>query len=106
MTAPTPEPTARLASLEVQNVLGISLAEICFDPQAGLVVIGGENGAGKSSLLRAVAMLLGGARLGVDLPIRRGNMPDVLTEIADTSADEILEEAVEDTKRLAAGGRR
>jgi DNA repair exonuclease SbcCD ATPase subunit len=52
----------RLVRAEVQNVLGIRLAEVKFDPDGGLIVIGGENGAGKSSLLDALRWALDGSK--------------------------------------------
>ena len=53
---------ARLVRAEVQNVLGIRLAEVTFDKDGGLLVVGGENGAGKSSLLDALRWALDGVK--------------------------------------------
>jgi len=54
--------SAHLVRAEVQNVLGIRLAEVKFDADGGLIVIGGENGAGKSSLLDALRWALDGVK--------------------------------------------
>jgi len=54
--------SAHLIRAEVQNVLGIRLAEVKFDADGGLIVIGGENGAGKSSLLDALRWALDGVK--------------------------------------------
>lgn len=54
--------STRLVRAEVQNVLGIRIAEVKFDPDGGLIVIGGENGAGKSSLLDALRWALDGSK--------------------------------------------
>jgi DNA repair exonuclease SbcCD ATPase subunit len=54
--------SAHLIRAEVQNVLGIRLAEVKFDPDGGLIVVGGENGAGKSSLLDAIRWALDGVK--------------------------------------------
>lgn len=54
--------STRLVRAEVQNVLGIRLAEVKFSPDGGLIVVGGENGAGKSSLLDALRWALDGSK--------------------------------------------
>lgn len=56
------EGTARLVRAQVSNVLGIKLAEVKFGADGGMVVIGGENGAGKSSLLDALRWALDGVK--------------------------------------------
>lgn len=56
------EGTARLVRAQVSNVLGIKLAEVKFSADGGMVVIGGENGAGKSSLLDALRWALDGVK--------------------------------------------
>jgi len=53
---------ARLIRAQVSNVLGIKLAEIQFSADGGMVVVGGENGAGKSSLLDALRWALDGVK--------------------------------------------
>ena len=55
-------PASRIIRAEVQNVLGIRLAEVRFDAEGGLTVVGGANGAGKSSLLDAIRWALDGER--------------------------------------------
>ncbi|MDD5542930.1 MAG: AAA family ATPase [Acidobacteriia bacterium] len=53
---------ARLVRAQVSNVLGIKLAEVKFQADGGMVVVGGENGAGKSSLLDALRWALDGVK--------------------------------------------
>lgn len=53
--------TAKLATLQVENFMRIRAAFVEFTPD-GLTVIGGKNGEGKTSFLRAVAYLFGGAK--------------------------------------------
>jgi len=49
----------QLIKLQVENVMRIKLARI--RPQGSVVVVGGKNGHGKSSLLKAIGWLLRGA---------------------------------------------
>ena len=51
-----------LRSLRIRNLAVIEAVEVEFDP--GFNVLTGETGAGKSILVEAVGLLLGGARLG------------------------------------------
>lgn len=67
---PPARPTGRIVRLEVENFKRISALDIT--PTGNLVVIGGDNGAGKSSVLDAVACLFGGADELPDVPVRLG----------------------------------
>lgn len=62
----------RVVSIEAQNIMRLTAIEIAWDKDASTLVVGGANGAGKSSVLNAVAMALGGAALCPEEPIRRG----------------------------------
>jgi hypothetical protein len=55
-----------------ENVKRIKAVEVVPKKDASMVVIGGENDAGKSSLLDAIEMALGGARRHPAEPLRRG----------------------------------
>lgn len=60
-----------IAALEVENVKRIRCARV--DPGANeMVVVGGENESGKTSLLDAIAGAVGGAKLCPQEPLRRG----------------------------------
>lgn len=61
---------SRIVRLESENVKRISAVEIT--PQGQLVVIGGNNGAGKSSVIDSIEWALGGKSHVEDMPIRRG----------------------------------
>jgi len=61
----------KIISLEVENIKRISAAYVAADGQP-IVTIGGRNGQGKSSLLDAIAMALGGKRLCPQEPLQRG----------------------------------
>jgi len=79
----TQQQKSRLVRAEVQNVLGIRLAEVKFDPDGGLLVVGGENGAGKSSLLDALRWALDGTKpKGKELLKRGAEKGTVVVELA------------------------
>lgn len=59
-----------IIQLEAENVKRLKAVRI--RPAGPLVVIGGNNGQGKSSVLDAIAMALGGARSFPDVPVRVG----------------------------------
>jgi hypothetical protein len=60
----------RIVQLEVENLERIK--HIKVRPTKGLVVIGGENEQGKTSLLNAIAYALGGKAKMSAVPVRRG----------------------------------
>lgn len=62
----------KLLTLQISNVLGIIGAEMNFDGAGNLIVIGGENDQGKSSVLSAVEMLISGGDAIPAKPIREG----------------------------------
>jgi len=59
-----------ILGLSVKNLLGIKIVEL--NPDGKTVVIGGKNGAGKSSLLNAVLYAFGGKSAIAAVPIRDG----------------------------------
>jgi len=60
----------KLIEARVENFMGIELVEIEI-PEGG-IQIAGKNGAGKSSLMNALAVTLGGLKLCPKDPVRRG----------------------------------
>lgn len=62
-------PTYRIERVAVKDFLGIEYADIC--PADDVIVIAGENGSGKSSLLAAIRTCIAGGKLGQDI-IRHG----------------------------------
>lgn len=58
---PNPGEPIYLVRLEVENYQGLRLAEVTYLPKVGLVRVTGNNAAGKTSLLNALAGALGGA---------------------------------------------
>lgn len=60
----------KIISLTAENVKRLKAVEI--RPDGAMVVIGGKNGAGKSSILDAIEMALGGRDRAPAVPIRRG----------------------------------
>ena len=62
--------TLTIAELRVENVKRIQAFE--YKPDGRVVIVGGKNGAGKSSVLDSIAYALGGVKLCPTEPIRRG----------------------------------
>lgn len=61
---------SKILRVKIQNVLGIEVVEI--NPEGNVITIGGANEAGKSSVLNAMMMTLGGKKAEFDEPLRRG----------------------------------
>ena len=61
---------SKIVRLEAQNIKRLQAVEI--SPHGNMVVIGGANGAGKSSVLDSIEYALGGGRSLPAEPIRRG----------------------------------
>ncbi len=72
MTEKTKAGPRRLLSLEIENVLRVRCVRLEFDPKGGLTIIGGRNGAGKTSTLKALEYVFAGKRALGDEPLRRG----------------------------------
>jgi len=53
---------AKIIKVEVNNLMAIRFAEVEFDEDCGLVVLGGRNGSGKSSLLQALQFAFNGKK--------------------------------------------
>ena len=60
----------KIVRLQSQNVMRLVAVDIT--PTGDLVVVGGKNGAGKSSVLNSIAVALGGLALAPQEPIRAG----------------------------------
>src|SRR5215218_4936066 len=75
-----------LRTLRIRNLAVIEAVEVELDP--GFTALTGETGAGKSILVEAVGLLLGG-RASADL-IRTGEDLAVVEAIFDTGAEEIV----------------
>lgn len=61
----------RIVRLTAENVK--RLVAVSIEPDGNVVVIGGKNGAGKSSTLDAIAYALGGGALVCEKPLRAGS---------------------------------
>lgn len=62
----------RIVRFFAENVKRIRVVEIVPKKDAPMVVVGGQNDAGKTSVLDAIEMALGGARNHPPEPLRRG----------------------------------
>lgn len=65
-------PSIRVVSLQASNILRLSAVEFTWKDGQRVLTLGGLNGAGKSSVLNAVAMALGGMALCPEEPLKRG----------------------------------
>lgn len=62
----------KISSFEIENVKRVKA--VAYEPtEAGLTVIGGKNGQGKTSVLDAIAWALGGDRFAPSTPYREGS---------------------------------
>lgn len=61
----------KITKLEVDNFKRLRAVRIT--PEGGAVVLGGQNGAGKSSVLDAIEAALGGAKHAPEEPVRKGS---------------------------------
>jgi hypothetical protein len=72
----------RIVKLEAENFKKLRAVEIT--PAGAIVEIRGQNGAGKTSVLDAIAAAIGGEKLCPEVPIRRGQQrAQVLVELDD-----------------------
>jgi len=69
----------KIIALHSENVKRLSVVDITPDPDESLVIVGGRNGQGKSSVLDSIAFALGGKDLVCEVPIRKGEKKAVIT---------------------------
>lgn len=62
----------KILSLEASNILRLTAASVTVDDDQAVVSVTGQNGHGKSSLLNAIAMAIGGKKLCPPEPLKRG----------------------------------
>lgn len=67
----------KILKLTSENVKRLTAIEIT--PDGNVVIIGGKNGAGKSSVLDSIAYALGGKELVPEQPIRKGQVSAKVT---------------------------
>lgn len=89
---------SKIIRLTAENVKRLVAVEIQPDPQGNLVIIGGKNAAGKSSVLDAIMYALAGKRALPAEPIRKGEKKAEIT----VELDEIVIKRImtEKTDRL------
>lgn len=63
---------SKLVALTVENYKRIELVQVQFEKTKGIFMVQGDNDAGKSSLIDAIAAAFGGKKWHDDMPIRRG----------------------------------
>lgn len=76
----------KIVELRTENIKRIKAVHI--RPSGNVVVIGGENAQGKSSLLDSIVMALGGAKALPSVPIRQGaDEGNVFVDLGDLSIE-------------------
>lgn len=70
LAPPTPPSPLRILRLTAENIMRLSAIDL--RPDGATLVIGGENGAGKSSVLNAIWFALGGKDALPPEPLRKG----------------------------------
>jgi len=86
----------KIVRLDVENVKRVEAVHI--EPDGSMVVIGGKNGAGKTSVIDSIAYALGGKKLLPKKPIREGakkgsvkvDLGDVIVTRSFTETDSYL----------------
>ncbi len=62
----------RVIELKAESFMGIKLAELKLDANGDLIVVGGRNGQGKTSLLNAIECAIRGKTHHPGMPVQRG----------------------------------
>jgi DNA repair exonuclease SbcCD ATPase subunit len=79
----------RIVKFNAKNVLRLSAVEIT--PQGNVITLGGKNGAGKSSVLNAIQMALGGKKVTPSKPIRNGSdEASIVLDLGDTVVERVI----------------
>lgn len=76
----------RISALKINDFMRVTAVEMSFDGKGNLIIVSGKNGQGKTSVLNAIAMALGGGNVGKEtvLPIRAGqSKADVMIDFGD-----------------------
>ena len=60
----------KIIKLEASNVMRLNAVEIT--PKGDVVILGGKNGAGKSSVLESILLALGGRKSKIKEPLKKG----------------------------------
>jgi AAA domain len=89
MTA-KPERALRIVDLKVQNIKRVRAVHITPNGDS-TVILGGKNGAGKTSVLDAIAMALGGARAIPSDPVRHGaKRGSIVADLGDLVVERVI----------------
>ena len=79
----------KIINFKAENIKRLVAVEIT--PQGHLNIVGGKNAAGKSSVLDAIEMALGGKKSACDVPVRKGQETGyVVVELDDITVKRIF----------------
>jgi chromosome segregation ATPase len=87
---PPPAPSLRIVDLKVQNIKRIRAVHITPNGDS-TVILGGKNGAGKTSVLDAIQMALGGSRAIPSDPVRHGaKRGSIVADLGDLVVERVI----------------
>ncbi len=81
----------KINHLEIKDCQRLKLFELT--PDRNLIIVGGDNAQGKTSVLESIKMLLGGKRAQVPRPVREGAEQASIRMVTDT--DLVVEKTIE-----------
>lgn len=85
-----PDRALRIVDLKVQNIKRVRAVHITPNGDS-TVILGGKNGAGKTSVLDAIAMALGGARAIPSDPVRHGaKRGSIIADLGDLVVERVI----------------
>jgi len=96
----------KIQKITTENFMKVKFAEVNFDDEGNLIIIGGDNGQGKTSFLNSIETLLGGTRNMPSDPIRKGSekasiVAELKSEDGDPYEDLIVERTILPNKKTS-----
>jgi len=96
----------RIQKLTTENFMKVKFAEVNFDKEGNLIIVGGNNGQGKTSFLNSIEVLLNGAKSLPPEPLREGAEEGLITaelrsEDGDPFDDLIVERTIGEDRKTS-----
>lgn len=95
-----------IQKLTTENFMRVKFAEVNFDKEGNLIIVGGNNGQGKTSFLNSIEVLLNGAKSLPPQPLREGAEKGRITaelksEEGDPYEDLIVERIIGENRKTS-----